>query len=224
MNPIASFLLLVVLALPASADNYIAVNAAGWVDATPDMLTLSVSARATGKDVPALQRQVDTLVQRVVTAAGKSGIAEEDIDSSRLSVRPEYQWVDGKRNYLGQTVQREVVMVLRELDRYGGLMEALSRFDLEEVRPPQLGHSQLKELELQALEAALANGFVKARRIATGIDADLGDVLRVEEQGTAPGQPMARMMAAESAGAGGPQVQFGKQRISTTVSMRFAIR
>ena len=42
--------LLIALTLPARAGDYIAVHATGWVDAVPDMLTLSVAAQAAGKD------------------------------------------------------------------------------------------------------------------------------------------------------------------------------
>ena len=187
------------------------------------MLTLGLSARATGKDVPELQRRVDAAVRQVVESARENGVADEDIDSSRLSVRPEYEWRDGQRSYLGQTVQRDIMLVLRQLDKYGVLIQSLSRYDLEELRAPQLGHSDLEELEIKALEQALANGLVKARRVAAAIDAELGEVIQVEEQGAGGPPPVPRMMSAEAAVGGAPQIQFGKQRISATVTMRFAI-
>ena len=214
---------LIILSMPGRCEEYIAIHASGWVEAVPDMLTLGLSARATGKDVTALQRRVDATVQQVVESAQEAGVAAEDIDSSRLSVRPEYRWREGQRSYLGQTVQRDIVLILRQLDRYGALIQSLSRYDLAELRAPQLGHSNLEELELQALERALKNGLAKARRVAAGIDAELGEVIRVEEQGVSQPPPMPRMMAAEGAGGGAPEVQFGKQRISAAVTMHFAI-
>jgi uncharacterized protein YggE len=193
------------------------------VEAVPDMLTLSLSAQATGKDVSELQSRVDATVRQVVESARENGVADEDIDSSRLSVRPEYRWRDGQRSYLGQTVQREIMLVLRRLDKYGALVQSLSRYDLQELRAPGLGHSKLEELEIRALEQALANGLAKARRVAAAIDAELGEVIQVEEQGAGGSPPTPRMMSAEAAVGGAPQIQFGKQRISATVTMRFAI-
>ena len=217
-------LTLATLALPGRADEFIAVYAEGWIDAVPDTITLSVGAESTGTDVEALQRRVDKTARLVVEAASDAGVESEDVDTSQLSVRPEYQWRDGKRNYLGQTVRREMTIVLREIDRYGALMQALSRLDLRDLRQPQLSHSNLEELKLRAIDRALANGANKARRIASGIDATLGRVLQVEEQGAAP-VPQPRMMAAEvaDAGMGAPEIQFGTQRIRASVTMRFAI-
>ena len=218
-------LALATLALPGRADEFIAVYAEGWVDAVPDTLTLGVSAEATGTDVEALQRSVDKTARLVVEAASELGVEPKDVDTSQLSVRPEFQWRDGQRHYLGQTVRRDMTIVLRETDRYGTLMQSLSRLDLQELRQPRLSHSNLEALKLKALDQALANGFAKARRIAGGIDAELGRVLQVEEQGAAPLPQPRRMMAAEvaDAGVGAPEIQFGTQRISTSVTMRFAI-
>jgi hypothetical protein len=214
---------LMLLSLAGRAEDYIAVNASGWVEAVPDRLDLSVSVRATGKDVEALQREVDATTRQLAAAALELGIAEEDIDTARLSVRPDYEWRDGERRYRGQTVQREVGLTLRALDRYGELVAALSRFDIDTLGPPRLGHSNLDALRLEAMDRALEQGFAKARRIASGIGAELGEVLRVEEQGAAPPSPMPRVAAAESMNTGAPDVQFGKQRITAAVSMRFAI-
>ena len=219
------FLILCLLSvsLPGQAEQFIAVQASGWVESVPDTLSLDFTVQSTGKDVEALQRRVDGVVQQAVAAAREAGVKKDDIDSAGVTVRPEFEWRDGQRIYQGQTVQRDVNLVLRELDRYGALLQALARLDITRMGSPRLTHSDQTELELRALEQALANGTTKARRIAGAIDAELGEVLRVEEQGTHMAQPMGRMMAAEAAPGGAPQVQFGKQRINATVNMRFAI-
>jgi uncharacterized protein YggE len=217
------FLLLSVFALGGHADEYISVHADGWIDAIPDTLTLRASAEASGKDVEALQRSADRTASLVTEAAVELGVATDDIDTSRLSVRPDFQWREGQRIYLGQTVRREMVIVLRDTDRYGVLIQALSRFDLHDLSQPQLSHSDLDSLKLEAMEKALENGFRKARRIADSIGVKLGAVLRVEEQGAFHPSPGPRMMAAEAVSADAPNVQFGPQRISASVVMRFAI-
>lgn len=201
---------------------YIAVNASGWVEAVPDMLTLDISLRATGKDVSDLQEQVENTTRQVVAAARELAVEEGDIDSSSISIQPEYEWQNNRRIYRGQTVQRNVSVTLRNLARYGELVMALSRYQVHNMGQPRLGHSDLEALQLAALDDALARGRVKAERIASGIGAQLGGVIRVEEQGGAGPAPMPRMMAAEAATS--PEVEFGKRRITASVSMRFALR
>ena len=209
----------------ASAEEppYIAVNASGWVEAVPDMLRLDVIVRATGKDVAALQQQVDQTTGQVVAAAQELGVEEGDIDSSRINIQPEYDWKASTRVYRGQSVQRTVSMTLRDTGRYGELVMALSRYDLHSMGQPRLEHSNIDELRLSAMDRALAQGRVKAERIAKGIGADLGSVIRVEEHGGPTPMPVQRMAMAESAKRGAPSIDFGKQRITVSVAMRFAI-
>lgn len=202
--------------------HYIAVTASGWVEAVPDKLALDVSVRATGKDVSDLQAQVEKATRQVVNAARELGVEEGDIDSSSISIQPEYDWQNNRRIYLGQSVQRNISITLRNLERYGELVMALSRYQLHSVGQPRLGHSDLEELQLAALDDALARGRVKAERIARGIGAQLGDVTHVEEHGSSTPAPATRMMAAEAAMS--PEIDFGKRRITASVSMRFAIR
>ena len=217
------FVILVLSTLSVRAGEYIAVNASGWVEAVPDTLTSTAMVRATGTDVTDLQGKVDATTQKIVTAARELGVDKSDIDTARVSVRPEYQWRDGQRIYRGQTVERSITITLRELDIYGALIAALSRYDIDDLGQPVLSHSEIEELKLKALDHALQRGFDKAKRIARGIDARLGDVIRVEEQGTSLPPPMTRMLAAEAHAGGAPEIQFGKQRITASVTMRFAI-
>lgn len=199
----------------------ISVSATGSVEAEPDMMTLTATVRLTGEDVSALQLQVDDITQAVVKAAENAGVEPDDIDSSRLSVQPEYDWQERKRVYMGQSVQRSIVMVLRELESYGALVQALSGLELFQLSPPQLGHSNIEELRLQAIDDALQRATAKAGRVARGIDEELGDVISVDVHGVMESAPMAMAMEASSQRA--PQIQFGKRRIAVNVSMRFAI-
>lgn len=207
----------------ADQSHYIAVSAEGWVEAEPDMLTLDVEVRRTGKDVAALQQQVDQLTRQVVAAARELGVEDGDIDSARISIQPEYDWQSSARIYLGQSVQRTTSITLRDTARYGELVAAVSRHDIHGLGQPRLGHSKLDELRLVALDRALARGRDRAERIAQGIGAKLGPVIRVEEQGGAGPAPMARMAMMEQGSSGSPQIDFGKQRIATSLAMRFAI-
>lgn len=219
--------LILLTPLPLHADTpppYVSVSAQGWVEAIPDTLVVTVVLRAAGKELDSLRDSVDKSTRQIVAVAREYGIKDDDIDSSRLSVRPEYEWNKGSRNYLGEVVQRDVVMKLRELDRFGQLLRELTRLDVQEIRPPQLQHSKLRELRLAALEVALDNGRDKAQRIARHLGVKLGKVIRVEESSNVT-VPQPRMMAAEAmrSDAGAPEVLFGKQKIHAGVQLRFQI-
>lgn len=222
---ILALVCLICIALSAQAEDHsrhILVSGNGWVEATPDMLSLNLTLLANGQDVDELQQSVEKTSQQVLLAAREQGIEDDDIDSSRISVRPEYQWRDGQRLYRGQTVQRDISLTLRNLDRYGALLQALSRLDIHSLGQPQPGHSRLAALKLDAIDAAIANAAAKAARMASSLDVQLGKVISAEEQlAGGPVMPAPRMMAMESAAA--PEIQFGLQRISANVLVRYRI-
>ena len=128
-------------------------------DRQPAELVLLADLRQPDEREAATQRE----------AAREAGVKKDDIDSAGVTVRPEFEWRDGQRIYQGQTVQRDVNLVLRELDRYGALLQALARLDITRMGSPRLTHSDQTELELRALEQALANGTTKASGVGTCI-------------------------------------------------------
>jgi uncharacterized protein YggE len=205
--------------------SYIAVNADGWTEAVPDTLMLTVTASAAGTDLTKISSQVDKVSQQVVEAAREFGVAEDDIDSSRMNMRPEYEWHNQSRRYLGDVVSRDISLTIRDLDRYGELMQTLTLLDLQAISPPRFGFSTIESLQLAALKDALQKARRKAASIAGTIGAELGSVLRVQEQGFV-GRPEPRMLAAEAmsvSAAAAPEFQFGKQRITASVEVRYGI-
>jgi uncharacterized protein YggE len=203
-------------------DRFVTVQAQGYVEAIPDTLQLTVTVKQTGSDLAQVRPEVDALTSRVLSIALSHGVAEDDVDSSQLRVWPEYEWRKNQRYYLGDSVQRDIVLRIRDLEQYSQLVKQLTRLPLHQLHPPQLGHSKLEQLRLQALRAALVQGQLKARTIAESIDAELGPVMYVEERSSSSPAPQRMMM--ESAAAGGDSAfSLAKQRISAQVEIRYSL-
>jgi uncharacterized protein YggE len=220
--------LLPALLMPAQAQELarsVTVSAQGYIEAVPDTLELTVSARETQKTMDEARKRVDATIASVLAVAKQQGIAEDDINASRVSAQPEYEWRSQERHYLGETVQRDVVLKLRELDKYGTLVKALSALALHQIQGPRLSHSKQDALQLAALKVALARGTEKARLIAGEVGATLGPVISVTEGSAQRPQPrmmMAEAMSADSGAEGG--YSYAKERISARVEMRFGLR
>jgi uncharacterized protein YggE len=203
----------------------ITVQAQGFVEAVPDTLLLRLSVKRTADSLQEARAATDAIVAQVVSTALQNGVKEQDIDSSQLSSWPEYQWRQEERHYMGETVQREISLKVRELDSYGSLLGQLSELPLDRIQRPQLSHGNVESLRLQALRAALALGRIKAQVIAVEIDAGLGPVLRVRELSDAT-RPAPRMMMAEAVSADGgnqPVFNLASQRINARVEMVFSV-
>ena len=203
---------------------FVSVSGEGYVEAVPDTLSFSVVASSTDSSLEQAQANATAVVNQVLAAARKTGVAEDRIDSSQTRAAPEYEWRKQERHYLGQTVTRTVSFRLAELDQYPALLTLLSELDLTQINPPQLSHSQQEQLQMDALKGAIAAGRAKAALMAAEVGARLGDALQVTE--VSARQPQPRMMMAESARADGGQDQgysFALQRITASVQLRYAL-
>jgi uncharacterized protein YggE len=207
-----------------AADRFITVQAEGYVEAIPDTLQLTVSVKKTGSDLSKVRREADALSSKVTKLALSNGVATDDIDSSRMRVWPEYEWRKNERHYLGDSVQRDIVLKVRDLEQYSPLVRELTHLPLHQLQQPQLSFSNVDYLRLQALRAALVNGRLKAMAIAEGVDASLGPVISVEERSSRSPAPQRMMAEAVSMDAGSqPSFSFAKQRISAQVEIRYSL-
>jgi len=157
----------------------------------------------------------------------KQSIAKDDWDSSAIVSQPNYEWRNNQRVYQGEQVRRTVHITLRKTADYGALLNAITALSPEWISPPQLIHSNLEALHDAAMTRAIARAQTRAGTVAKASGVKLGKVLRVQEQGHAvPETPRlhARMSADMAmATTGTVEVDFGKQRITAQVFMRFAI-
>jgi uncharacterized protein YggE len=225
-----TFIILLVLSPMLLAQNQvpsITIVADGYVEAVPDTLSFSITIKQTKDSLSEARAAADVVVKDAIKQARALGIAKDDIDSSRMQAFPEYEWRQQQRHYLGESVVRTVEFKLHDLEKYSPLAQKLSKLSLQQIGNPQLSHSDITALRLQALRVALAAGKVKAAAIADEIDAELGKVISVSEVSQNRPQPQMRMAMAESASAdsgGGGGYNYGKRRISASVEMRFALQ
>ncbi len=221
-------LLLLLVSVPgwSATARTVSVSADGFVEAVPDLLRLQLTVKQTAASLDEAQRAVGKIVPKILEIARQHGVADDDIDSSRVSAYPEYEHRQQKRQYVGESVTRQVSLTLRNPDNYAGLIQDLSKLRLSRINGPTMSHSNIEELRLEALKNALANGKNKAAVIATEMDMMLGQVILVQENGAARPQPRHYQLEAAMMNDGNSDggFSYAKQRISAHVEMSFELK
>lgn len=235
MRPIRLALLATLLslsfALPATAAEpptpQLAVQGEGWVEAVPDIVVIQLSAAHTAETLVAAKQRADAVANAIIRAANLHGIEDDDLQASKIHAAPEYDWRDGQRILRGQRITREFELRLRDVERYGALMQALTEAEVTEINAIRMEFSKEQELANQALAAAIANARSKAGAMAAAFDVRLGRVLQVSEGGAGPGPVRYEMRAdfakAQMAGQSDAGLKIGKQRITRSVQAVFAL-
>jgi len=130
------------------------VSGRGTLEVEPDMGYVQLQARKEGMDAGTLKRDLDKIVRDVLTLAKRLGIAERDVTATAVSINPRYQRRDDEMVVSGLTASRSIQVTLRDLDRFGDLLNGALDLGINNLDPIRLG-VKLVVLFCQAPDAVL---------------------------------------------------------------------
>jgi len=179
----------------------IAVTGTGSVTAAPDLVRVQFAVTREGADAAELMRELDAVVANVLALGRELDIEAADITAAAVEVYPRYGHGD-ERQIEGVTASRNIQVTLRDLSRYGRLVDGSLGTGINGVSGVQLDVSNRDELEDLALDRAIEAAREEAERVAKGFDVTLDGLDRVDVDATAAPvpMPMARMAMESSRG------------------------
>ena len=148
-----------------------------------------------------------------------SGIAERDIQTSRLSLQPQYDPnKSGTARLTGFQANNQVTVRIRDIDNLPTVLDRAIAAGANEMSGIEFVVSEQSKLLDQARDEAIADARRKAELYAKAAGAKLGQVVSISEEGTAP-QP--RPMQAVRAGA--VPIAPGEQTLRAIVSVSYEL-
>lgn len=210
---------------------FIAVSGEGRASTLPDRAQLSMAVEVVEPQLKTAEDEVARVVHEFLGAARELGLADEDLSTGAVSVRPEYVWDEQTRQQkrVGYRVRRGIQARLAQIDQLGELLVAATRAGVNEISPPRLESSRARELRHEAMVRATRDARDKARLLAEALDVELGGVLRLDasDGGAAPPTPMyevARAAADAKSGNADMAINTGEIEFRATVQAHFEIR
>jgi len=232
MKTISAAVLALTLALPlmgaraaraaeATAPATLTVSAEGVSRLAPDMASISLGviteASTAGK---ALRANADRMT-KVIAALRKAGLADRDIQTSGLSVTPQYDYPNGQPPALrGYQAANQVTATVRDLARLGPVLDATVNAGANTAGQVSFGLSDPLTAENAAREAAVKALGAKADLYARATGHSGVRLTALSEGGFAPQpRPLERAYAMAPMAAGAPTpVAPGELNVSITVS------
>lgn len=225
-GPAAALLLLAcaisLTAFPAHAENAgISVTGVGEVRVVPDLARVTLEARREGTDAVALKNELDRVSAGVLALTRELGIEPRDVTAAAVNIYPRYRHRDGESIVDGLIATRSIEVTVRRLDQVGDFINRALGQGINGVGGVALDAANRPELERTALDRAIDDARVSARRIAERFGVGLGALL---EAGTAASAPSPKFMDAmavrsEAAGSFAP----GELTIRREIQARYAI-
>lgn len=213
--------------MPASP--YIQVNGHGELQVAPDMAYISLSVDKTSLDAKAARTDVEARIAKIIATARKLGIADKDIDAPSVTVEPDYEWSNGGvsggsvRKLVGQHVRRSVTLTLRDLSRYGELVDGLFQAGVTDLSGVTPDRSDRAVLEQKARALAVADAHERASGLAQSAGVTLGAVYSIAEQAGYGPRPVAMRAALAAAPPASPEYLNGKLEIAADVTVFYLI-
>jgi len=215
--------------IPANGSPGINVGATAKVAGTPDTLRLDASVVATAPSVSAALASANRSATAVQRSLLDNGVQKNDLQTSGLSIQPEYDYQNNSAPRLtGYQVSESITAKLRNLGKAGDTIgkAVVAGGKAIRVNGISLDLEDTGALVSSARDQAFANAKAKAEQYAKAAGRSLGDVVSIAEDVTTP-TPIAMPYAAAGALAldkSSVPIQPGSQDVSVSVTVLFAMR
>lgn len=202
------------------------VNASGEVTRVPDVAVISAGVVSRAPTAGAALQSTAARMDRVLAALKRAGIADRDIQTSNVSLNPEYRYPENQSPVLiGYTATNTVTVRFRDIAKSGQILDALVAQGANQINGPTLVVDK-PELALdEARDRAIAAGRARAERYARALGMRVVRVVSVSESGTSyPVPPPMPMYARAEMAAPATKIEAGEQKLQVNLAMTFELQ
>ena len=237
-NVILPFLAAAALAAPGAAMAQAAVqlqpvsgtrldiSATGEVSRVPDVAIISTGVVTRAATATAAIQQNSERMDRVRAALKRAGIADRDIQTSSLSLNPDYNYQQNQPPKLtGYQASNTLSVRFRDIGQTGKILDALVSEGANQISGPNLTIDKPEAALDEARVKAIASGRARAETYARALGMRVVRLLSVSESGgyaAPPPMPMAVYARAERDSS--TSIDPGEQKLQVSVSMSFELQ
>lgn len=202
------------------------VSGNGIATGKPDIATINLGVLSEAKTATAALAENNQKMSMLFSSLKKAGIKEDDIQTSRFDVSPRYAKNHTGSSYSerridGYRVSNQVHVIVRDLDRFGKILDAAVGDGANTMNRISFGFSDPEPLVDKARINAILDAKRKAALYAETAEIGLGKILTFQEQYSGSPQPkQARMMAENMSSV---PIAVGESQISASVTITFEL-
>ena len=191
----------------------------------PDEAEVYIRIVNEGADAEAVQDENKEMTNSVISALKAKGVRSDEIETSRYSLNPRYNWDKGVREITGYEAQHVLKVTTTDLEEIGELIDSAVAAGANSIQDIQftLSESAEKKFNKEALEKASGNAKDKADAIADSLDVKIVKLSRVSESSVGYASyrydyPM-MAMAEDEAMAGGAPTPISPEKVTVRASV-----
>src|SRR5215470_19524268 len=205
----------------SGAGGRITVTGTGTVTGTPNQLVLSMGVQTSASSVSTALIEANHAARRVIGALQSDGVRKADIQTSGLSIQPNYS--NGNPAPVGYGVSEQLTATLRDLAKAGSQIQAAvtAGGNATTVDGVSLNLTDTGALLARARAAAVRDAQAKASQFAHALGHQLGAVISLSSENSVPSPVY--YAAAGAVAAPSVPISPGRQQVSVQITVIYAI-
>lgn len=196
----------------------------------PDQASLQVGVNATASNAQDASNQAAQAMTAVIAALKSNGVAAADIQTSNVSIQPQYDYSSSKQTQIGYMASNSVTATIHKVDSVGTVVDAVTRAGGNRVYVAgiQLSNGDPTAAQMDAQSKALADARRQANQIAQSAGVSLSAPISIQVGGCGTTSPMPIYnSAASSAGKSDSvttPIETGQNTVAVDVAVVYAMR
>jgi uncharacterized protein YggE len=202
----------------------ISVSGEATISVPPDLAEINGGVTTEAKNARDASAANNTAMSAVLQALKASGVAEKDIQTSRLSLQPQSAPIKGNNGpmqIVGYRASNRVTVTVRDVTKVANAIDALVSSGANDISGISFMVSQASKLLDDARAKAIDDAHRKADIYARAAGVTLGAPLSISEQGMPGPMPYRKMAAAMADSA---PVAPGEEMLRVSVSVSYEIK
>ena len=211
-------------AAPASDGTLLSVSSRAEARKAPDIATFSAGVVTQAADGNAALRQNAEQMNRVLAAIKAAGVADKDVQTSGISLNPQYRYEENQPPRItGYQASNTVNVKLREVAKMGKVLDALVASGANQVNGPSFGIDDPEPLYDRARLDALKAARARAETYAGALGVRVRRIVSISEGGAAMPSPMPRMAMMKAEAYDSTPVAAGESSVPVNLDVVFEL-
>jgi len=202
------------------------VTATGEVTRVPDVAIITAGVVSRSATASGALQDAANRMDRVLAALKRAGVEGRDVQTSNVSLNPEYRYPENQSPQLvGYTASNQVTIKFRDIRNSGKILDALVAEGANQINGPNLTIDKPEAALDEARANAIAIGRARADLYAKSLGMRVARVVSVFESGgyaVPPPAPPVPMMAAESRAY--TKIEPGEQKLQVSLAITFELQ
>lgn len=204
----------------APLEKLVSVSGEATIAVAPDSAIIRVGVSSVGKSAREASEANARQMTAVLAAIRQSGVEDRDVQTSQLSLQPQYDPNRaGTARLTGFLAGNQVSIKVRDIGKLAPVLDSAIAAGANEMSGIEFVVSEQSRMLDRARGEAIADARRKAELYAQAAGAKLGPVVAITEEGAAP-RPVPMMVARQGSAV---PIAPGEQTLRVTVSVSYEL-